>query len=576
MTAPNRYVQRRLGQRNQAGLTLMEVLLAIGIAAVLMAPLGAWAYGTVKAGFVSRDELGRASATGLLNSYFLRDVASARLVDSVSPADCTGSTLPHTPRLRLSGSGSNATSVVYAVSTGPAPVSLYRHVCNDDGTLRSSNRVVARMETPPLDAAVPASQRFARCFDPSRTEVDCADPTANRIQIRVVQWSKDGPTKPLEISATKRTTGTAVGFAVSSPPDPRISVVPASAEGYNDDVFVLTSNSTDPDGDPVFVDWTLPAGATALGPTVGVNQVRFRLQHSGWVQMSVRDSPDPANGNSSGGSVYITVKNRQPDVVVTQECTGAGNRTFTFSAAATDPDGDPLTYRWTDANGAVIANGGAATWAAPVGLNGSQVFTVTVSDDHGAAALGSTTCQLGGPAAAVTITPTPVNGVINAILPNGSQAVTFTVAQAGGSSVAWQLFRAGSPTPVNSSSGSATWTLTFVDGEQGDYEVQPVLDGVAGARVPFSVNRAPTVTLRVDAQAGSVPKLVSFTATATDPDGTIATTAWDFGDGTPVLHDAAGSLDHNYTAAGTYSARFTVTDNRGATGTVAVPIVVGP
>ena len=576
MTAMNGFLSRRLRQRGQAGLTLVELLLAIGIAAVLMAPLGAWAYGTVKAGFVSRDELGRASATGLLNTYFLRDVASARLVDAASPADCTNSTLPHTPRLRLSGSGSNATSVVYAVSTGTEPVSLYRHVCNDDGTLRSSNRVVARMATPPLDAAVPAAQRFARCFDPSRTEVNCADPTANRVQIRVVQWSKDGPAKPLEISATKRTTGTAVGFAVSSPPDPRISVAPASAEGYNDDVFVLTSNSTDPDGDPVFVDWTLPADANAIGPTTGVNQVRFTLKTSGWVQMSVRDSPDPASGNSSGGSVFINIKNRQPNVVITQECTSPGSRTFSFAAAATDPDGDSLTYRWTDSNGAVIAATAAGTWVAPVGLTGSQVFTVTVSDPRGGVVLGSTTCQLGGSVATVTISPTPVNGVVNAILPNGSQVVTFNLTQTGSATVSWQLFRAGAPTPVNSSSGSATWTLTFVDGEQGDYEVQPVLDGAPGDRVAFSVNRAPTVTLRVDAQAGTVPKLVSFTSTATDPDGSIASTAWDFGDGTPVLTSPAGSIDHSYTAAGNYTARFTVTDNRGATGTVSVPIVVGP
>ncbi|MFF7245225.1 collagenase [Embleya sp. NPDC008237] len=63
---------------------------------------------------------------------------------------------------------------------------------------------------------------------------------------------------------------------------------------------------------------------------------------------------------------------------------------------------------------------------------------------------------------------------------------------------------------------------------------------------------------------------VAFTDTSTDPDGTIASRAWDFGDGTT---STAANPTRNY-AAGTYTVRLTVTDNRGATANVTHTVTV--
>ncbi|WP_430667240.1 PKD domain-containing protein [Jatrophihabitans telluris] len=52
---------------------------------------------------------------------------------------------------------------------------------------------------------------------------------------------------------------------------------------------------------------------------------------------------------------------------------------------------------------------------------------------------------------------------------------------------------------------------------------------------------------------------------SSDPDGTIASYSWDFGDGTS---GSGATVSHSYAAAGTFSARLTVTDNQGATGSV--------
>ena len=58
---------------------------------------------------------------------------------------------------------------------------------------------------------------------------------------------------------------------------------------------------------------------------------------------------------------------------------------------------------------------------------------------------------------------------------------------------------------------------------------------------------------------------------SSDPDGTIASYAWDFGDGTQRHGRHARRTP---TRAGTYTVRLTVTDNSGGTGTVAQPVTV--
>ncbi len=59
---------------------------------------------------------------------------------------------------------------------------------------------------------------------------------------------------------------------------------------------------------------------------------------------------------------------------------------------------------------------------------------------------------------------------------------------------------------------------------------------------------------------------------SSDPDGTIASYAWDFGDSTP---DGSGATpSHTYAAAGTYTVKLTVTDNKGATDSISHDVTV--
>ena len=86
------------------------------------------------------------------------------------------------------------------------------------------------------------------------------------------------------------------------------------------------------------------------------------------------------------------------------------------------------------------------------------------------------------------------------------------------------------------------------------------------------VNQPPIAGATATPSTGIAPLSVSFNgSSSSDPDGTIASYAWTFGDGGTATGIAP---THVYQAAGSFNAQLTVTDNQGATGTKVVPITV--
>jgi PKD repeat protein len=83
-------------------------------------------------------------------------------------------------------------------------------------------------------------------------------------------------------------------------------------------------------------------------------------------------------------------------------------------------------------------------------------------------------------------------------------------------------------------------------------------------------NIPPTAVASATPTSGIAPLPVAFSgAGSSDPDGSISSYAWIFGDGAT---GSGISVNHTYAAAGNYSATLTVTDNRGATGSKSLAI----
>jgi PKD repeat protein len=88
-------------------------------------------------------------------------------------------------------------------------------------------------------------------------------------------------------------------------------------------------------------------------------------------------------------------------------------------------------------------------------------------------------------------------------------------------------------------------------------------------------NTPPVAAASASPTSGIAPLTVNFSsAGSNDPDGSIASYSWNFGDGSAASTLPAPS--HLYSAAGTFNAVLTVTDNRGATSTAPVTITVSP
>jgi len=83
-------------------------------------------------------------------------------------------------------------------------------------------------------------------------------------------------------------------------------------------------------------------------------------------------------------------------------------------------------------------------------------------------------------------------------------------------------------------------------------------------------NQPPVAVASATPNSGYAPLSVSFnSAGSSDPDGSISSYAWTFGDGGT---GTGATASHTYQNPGNYASVLTVTDNQGATGTASVAI----
>ncbi|MES2297498.1 MAG: glycoside hydrolase family 44 protein [Pseudomonadota bacterium] len=173
----------------------------------------------------------------------------------------------------------------------------------------------------------------------------------------------------------------------------------------------------------------------------------------------------------------------------------------------------------------------------------------------------------GNQAPVAAATATPGSGL--APLPVAFDATGSSDADGTIASYAWKFGDGASASGVTAShtyaaAGSYAATLTVTD------------NGGASASTTVNItvnapaNQAPVARIAATPTAGMAPLLVNFDGrTSSDADGSITSYAWIFGDGSSA---SGATASHSYAAAGTYTAKLTVTDNGGATASTTVLI----
>jgi PKD repeat protein len=328
------------------------------------------------------------------------------------------------------------------------------------------------------------------------------------------------------------------------------------------------SGSSDPDGTIASYDWDFGDGVTGTGvsPTH-----TYATDGVFTVTLTVTDNEgapsDPATTTANIGAV-----NQPPVADPNGPYTGVVGVAVMFDGTgSSDPDGTIVSYDWDFGDGSTGTGPQPQhAYAAP----GVYDVTLTVTDDTGDTSAPATT----------TATIDPVNQAPTAD-PNGpytgTVGVPVTFDGSGSSdpdgtivSYDWDFGDGNtgtgvSPTYIYATDGAFTVTLTVTDNEG-----SPSAPSTTTATI--GLGNQPPVADPNGPYTGTVGVPVAFDGTgSSDPDGTIVSYDWDFGDGTVVL-DAGPTPTHTYAAAGLYNVTLTVTDDAGATDSAMTTATINP
>lgn len=248
----------------------------------------------------------------------------------------------------------------------------------------------------------------------------------------------------------------------------------------------------------------------------------------------------------------------------------AGSTVSFNASASSDPDGSIVLYEWDfTGNGVTDATGLAQARAFSAGTHSVRL---TVTDNDGA-------------------TDAQIQYIVVSATTNQPPNAAFTVSPSSGLPGTWFTFNASGSNDPDGSITDYAWD--FGDGSTGSsitaynsyasagvYTVQLTVTDNDGATDTYSqplvvtaaANQLPNAVFSVSPSSGQPGDWFTFSASASsDPDGSIVSYFWNFGDGNT---DSGVTAYNSYAAAGVYTVQLTVTDNDGGTDTTTMPVSV--
>ncbi len=447
------------------------------------------------------------------------------------------------------GSGRTASHTYAAAGTYPVTLTVTDSRGGTDTTTRTVTAVAPNVD--PL-------ARFAAAVDDLAVVLDASSSSDSDGTITALTWDHgDGTTStgtssthlyaapgtyPVTLTVTDdrggRSTTTRTVTAIAP------NVLPTA--GFSADVEDLqlavdAASSSDHDGTLESYRWTFGDGTASTSPTATHT---YAVPGDYPVTLSVTDD------RGGVATTTRTVTAIAPNVLPTARFAPvADDLTVTLDgSASTDSDGTLRTLFWDFGDGTVLTGATARhTYAAP----GTYPVTLTVTDDRGG---------LG------TVTRT-----VTAVAPNVAPTARLTAAA---TDLTVALDASGSADPDGSitsvrwdhgdGTSSAGTTARHTYAAAGDYSVTVTVTDDRGGSA--------TASRTVSVLAPNVAPLAALTAeatdlrvaldgtTSTDPDGSVASYAWDLGDGSTAT---GATTAYTYPAAGTYTVTLTVTDDRG-------------
>jgi MYXO-CTERM domain-containing protein len=362
----------------------------------------------------------------------------------------------------------------------------------------------------------------------------------------------------------------------------------------------LSGSGMDPDGDTLSYAWTQTggtpvglSGATTAQPSFTAPNVTANAVLT--FQVTVSDG-----ALSATDTVSVTVRNvaqnRPPVASAGPDQTVDEGTAVTLEGSGTDPDGNPLTYTWSQLSGpsVTLTGGGTAnpTFTAPnVATDSVLMFQLTVSDgtlSH-TDTVSITVRNVGqnqnrAPVANAGADQTVDEGTSVALSGSGSSdpdgdALTYAWAQTGGPAVTLSGANTAAPgftAPSVTADTVLTFELTVSDGALSSKDTVSITVRNEGQ----SQNRAPVANAGAD-QTVEEGASVTLSGSGTDPDGDALTYAWTQTGGPSVPLSGANTATANFTPPDVssntvFTFTLKVTDARGLFSEDSVSITVTP
>jgi PKD repeat protein len=325
-----------------------------------------------------------------------------------------------------------------------------------------------------------------------------------------------------------------------------------------------SAGSTDPDGTVIAHYWEFGDGTSSTAPNPSHT---FTVADNYVVKLTVTDNL----GATTTQTVLVkAMKPNQIPVAIARAVpqSGPAPLNVTLDAAASyDPDGVVGNIEWESAEGGTYW-GSTAYYT--FNNNGNHTVTLRLYDNRGG--VGTT------------------NILINVGGPNQRPVAVVSASPTNGPAPLWVYFNGSGSYDNDGNIVSYAWTFgdggtadyaspTWYYAAAGNYTARLVVTDNAGGKGTNSMliqvgasNRPPVAVVSANAIKGTAPLTVDFSsAGSSDPDGSLTSRLWTFGDGgTSTLANPS----HTYANRGAYTALLTVTDNLGATASASVNITV--
>ena len=312
---------------------------------------------------------------------------------------------------------------------------------------------------------------------------------------------------------------------------------PYSAD-VNDTIAFSSNGSSDPDGSIVSYQWQFGDGETSTqeNPTHA-----YSAKGTFTVKLIVTDN----EGKSSASSTTAEIK----DNSIPGDCTEPQ-----YIAGTHYNDGDlvqNVNNKYSCKVGGWCSSSAAWAYEPGVGLYWELAWT-----DAGACSDGD-----------INVAPTAsINGPYSSLVNNAINFSSIGSSDSDGTITAYlwnfgdgQTSALANPSHVYTSTGSYSVSLTVTDNENAE-DTKVTTATITDA----TSNQDPIANANGPYQAVLGSSIQFSSNGSNDPDGSIVSYLWEFGDGTT---STAAQVSHNYNATGLYDVTLTVTDNQGATDT---------